>query len=70
MKIKQFELNFQTMYALTPQPFSTVTMSLTASLLSGYNTVGERRIKGKMQGSTDWENQIDWQIHRSKIYFI
>ena len=29
------------------QPFSTVTMSLTASLLSGYNTIGERRIKEK-----------------------
>jgi len=29
------------------QPFSNVTMSLTASLLSGYNKIGERRIKEK-----------------------
>ena len=29
------------------QPFSTVTMSLTASRLSGYYTIGERRIKEK-----------------------
>jgi len=31
------------------QPFPTVTMSLTASLLSGYNTIGERRIKEKCE---------------------
>jgi len=29
------------------QPFATVTMSLTASRLSGYNTIGERRIEEK-----------------------
>ena len=23
-----------------------------------------------MQGTTDWKNQIDRQIHRLKIYFI
>jgi len=26
--------------------------------------------KGKMQGTADWEKQIDRQIHRWKIYFI
>jgi len=33
------------------QPFSTVTKSLTASLLSGHNTIGERRIKEKCKNN-------------------
>ena len=37
------------------RPFLTVTMSLTASLLGGYNNRREAD-KGKMQGTTDWEN--------------
>ena len=43
------------------QPFSSVTMSLTESLLSGYNTMGERRIKEKCEEhwiGTELENLL------------
>jgi len=50
------------------QLLSTVTMSLPASLSSGYKHNRREADKGKVQGTTDWKNQIDRQIHRLKIY--
>jgi len=45
-------------------------MSLTASPLSAYKHYQREAEKGELQGTTDWEKEIDRQIHRLKMYFI
>ena len=50
---------------------SPVQMILTASLIGAYyRHIRKEAGKGRMPGTTDQENQIDWQIHRLKIYFV
>jgi len=45
-------------------------MSLTASLISAHKHSWNGAEKRKIEGTTNWENPIDRQIHRLKIYSI
>ena len=54
-----------------PTTITTVFNSYNESNGVAFNWVKQNRReadKGKMQGTTDWKNQIDRQIHRLKIY--
>jgi len=47
-----------------------VKMNLSASLVSAYEQNRRGAEKGKMQGTTDRENQVDRQVHCLKINFV